>query len=86
MKVILLGNKNDLDKKREVNSKEGADLSEKNDFIFMETSCLKNLNVADAFETLIEDTNREAKKGGLNNSNFEINNDSGKKEKKGCYF
>ena len=28
----------------------------------METSCLKNTNVADAFETLIELTNIEAKK------------------------
>ena len=51
----------------------------------METSCLKNLNVADAFETLIEDTNIEAKKKGTNNNNFEIKNEE-KKKKSGCYF
>ena len=86
IKVILLGNKTDLEGegKREVKSKEGADLAEKNDYIFMETSCLKNTNVADAFETLIEDTNIEAKKHGNNNNNFELKENS--KKEKFCYF
>jgi len=62
IKVILLGNKTDLEDKRKVQPEEGAGLALENDYIFMETSCLKNTNVSDAFETLIEITNIESKK------------------------
>ena len=62
IKVILLGNKTDLEDKRKVQPEEGAGLALENDYIFMETSCLKNANVSDAFETLIEITNIESKK------------------------
>jgi small GTP-binding protein len=41
IKVILLGNKMDLEDKRKIDSKLGADLALKNKYIFMETSCLK---------------------------------------------
>lgn len=68
IKVILLGNKADLGIQRQVPSEEGAKFSTENEYIFMETSCLKNKNVADAFETLIEITNIETKKNnGLGN-------------------
>ena len=60
--IILLGNKTDKEEDRKVPSEEGAKFASENNYIFMETSCLKNKNVADAFETLIEITNREAKK------------------------
>ena len=70
IKVILLGNKTDLEEQREIKSEEGAGFSLENDYIFMETSCLKNENVASAFEALIEMTNREAKKAkNVDNSN-----------------
>ena len=62
IKVIVLGNKTDLEKDRQVKSEEGAGFALENDYIFMETSCLKNQNVAGAFETLIEITNIESKK------------------------
>ena len=62
IKVIVLGNKTDLEENREVFPEEGAGFALENDYIFMETSCLKNDNVADAFETLIEMTNIESKK------------------------
>ena len=62
IKVILLGNKTDLEDQRKVQPEEGAGLALENDYIFMETSCLKNANVSDAFETLIEITNIESKK------------------------
>ena len=75
IKVILLGNKTDLEEQREVSSDEGAGLALENDYIFMETSCMKNTNVSNAFETLIELTNIEEKK----NQNLVINN---KKKKK----
>ena len=44
----------------------------------METSCLKNTNVADAFETLIELTNLELKKNGDDNENYDYNDKGGK--------
>ena len=70
IQIILLGNKTDLEDKRQVSSEEGANLALLNNYIFLETSCLKNENVADAFETLIEITNREAKKAkNVDNSN-----------------
>ena len=62
VKVILLGNKTDLEDRRQVPPEEGAGFALDNDYIFMETSCLKNDNVADAFETLIEMTNIDSKK------------------------
>ena len=61
IKVILLGNKTDLEEKRVILPEEGATLALENNYLFMETSCLKNTFVADAFETLIELTNREQK-------------------------
>ena len=62
VKVILLGNKTDLEDQRVISPEEGAGLALENDYIFMETSCLKNSNVASAFETLIELTNIEEKR------------------------
>ena len=62
IKIILLGNKTDLEDQRQVSSEEGASFALENNYIFMETSCLKNTNVANAFETLIEITNIEIKK------------------------
>ena len=54
IKIIVLGNKTDLEEDRKVNPKEGANFAAKNGYMFLETSCLKNRNVADSFETLIE--------------------------------
>ena len=52
--VILLGNKTDREEYRKVKTEEGAELAHSYNYIFMETSCLKNENVYEAFETLIE--------------------------------
>ena len=57
--VILLGNKADLENKRKVSLEEGVKLSKNENYIFKETSCLKNKNVVDAFEALIEMWNEE---------------------------
>ena len=54
IKIILLGNKTDLEEQRQVSIDEGANFASNNEFMFMETSCLLNRNVADSFETLIE--------------------------------
>ena len=59
IQVILLGNKTDLENERKIPSELGAKFAYENKYTFMETSCLINENVADAFETLIEITYRE---------------------------
>ena len=74
IQVILLGNKTDLEDKRKIQSDEGAKLALENNYIFLETSCLKNTNVADAFETLIEITNRETMKNRNQKKSEQSNN------------
>ena len=79
-KVILLGNKTDLENERKISKEEGVKLAQKHGFIFMETSCMDNYNVSDAFTTLIEMTNREILKNGKNSS-FRIINKSFKQQR-----
>lgn len=70
--IILLGNKADLNKSREVKTKEGIQFALDQNYKFKETSCLKNENVADAFEALIEMWNFEeskSKRGQSDNNN-----------------
>jgi len=57
--IILLGNKADKENERQVSIEEGTNLAVEHKFKFKETSCLKNENVADAFEDLIEMWNDE---------------------------
>ena len=83
IKVILLGNKTDLEDKRKVQPEEGAGLALENDYIFMETSCLKNTNVSDAFETLIEITNIESKKKKDNRKGVQLKKENIKR--KNCF-
>ena len=59
VKVLLLGNKTDLEDERKISPEMGANYAAENDFMFIETSCLKNENVAGGFETLIELTYRD---------------------------
>ena len=51
-------------------------------YIFMESSCADNYNVADAFTALVEMTNIELKKGNRINENIKIKKNT--KKKKGC--
>ena len=53
VKVILVGNKTDLEDKREISYNEGANLAFLNNFLFIETSCAKNKNVYETFEKII---------------------------------
>ena len=69
VKVILVGNKTDLEKQRKVSKEEGINLAEKNKYYFKETSCEHNFNVADAFETIIIMTNNDMIKTGEMNLN-----------------
>ena len=89
IKVILLGNKTDLEgTERKVSPEEGANLALENGYIFMESSCAHNTNVADAFVTLIEKTNIEMRKNESINGDqtLKLNEKKNKKDnnKKGC--
>ena len=50
--VILVGNKIDLEKTREISYNEGAQLAFLNNYLFIETSCLENKNVSKVFEKI----------------------------------
>ena len=82
IKVILLGNKSDIKKERKVLPEEAAGFALENNYIFMETSCVKNENVASAFEALIELTNKKIKKNQYNNNDEDKNKKKDKKKKK----
>ena len=60
--IILLGNKTDKEEERQVEQNEGASLALSYNYIFKETSALKNENVADSFAALIELWNIEYRK------------------------
>ncbi|XP_010540022.1 PREDICTED: ras-related protein RABA6a-like [Tarenaya hassleriana] len=51
--VVLLGNKSDLRSSREVEESDGKSLAESEGLYFLETSALENLNVEEAFLTMI---------------------------------
>ena len=60
--IILLGNKTDKESERKISMDDGVALSVEYKFKFCQTSCLKNENVANAFEALIELWNFENQK------------------------
>ena len=72
IKVILVGNKVDLENERKVSKEIGAKFAKENDYYFKETSCDNNLNVADAFETIIIMTNNDMIKIGKQNFETKI--------------
>lgn len=53
IKVILVGNKTDLEHYRQIPYNEAANLAFLNNYLFIETSCVKNENVFDTFEKII---------------------------------
>ena len=56
--IVICGNKCDLEEKRVVSKTEGEEMADRLGAIFLETSALANINVDDAFKTLV----REIKK------------------------
>ena len=69
IKVILVGNKTDLENQRKITREEGIKFAEENNYYFKETSCEVNFNVADAFETIIIMTNNDM----INNNELNLN-------------
>ena len=60
--IILLGNKTDKENEREISKEDGMELAEQENYEFDECCCIKNINVANAFETLLERWNFERHK------------------------
>jgi Ras-related protein Rab-11A len=52
--IILVGNKNDLDYSRQINSEEAKKFAEENNILFIETSSKENIGIKDIFIQLIE--------------------------------
>jgi small GTP-binding protein len=86
--IVLLGNKSDMENERKVPAIDASEFAAENNYIYLETSCLKNKNVANAFETLIEIANREEKRKGEDDcrQSITITKNDIKKKKKKCYF
>jgi small GTP-binding protein len=53
IKVILVGNKIDLENEIEVSYEEAAKFALLNNYLYIETSCVRNKNVFEAFEKII---------------------------------
>jgi len=96
--LLLIGNKNDLNNKREVQYEEGAEFARKKNMIFLETSAKTGENVNDIFDLSVKqiDKNIMENKYDLNNENCGIRKglktesfvlsvkESKKKKKKKC--
>ena len=76
--IILIGNKSDLDDKREVSKEEGESKAQMNKFAFMETSAKENNNVQKAFETLFSEIVKIYK----NKNIIDLNDNKERDEKK----
>ena len=83
IKILLVGNKNDLDFRRCVLYEEGQELADEFGAIFFETSAKTNYNVNEIFNLLIMDIIEELEKDektSIKLKNDDINNKNGK-----CY-
>ena len=61
IKMLLIGNKNDLEDEREVNEEEGKEYADVNGMFFMETSALvdNDFRIQKSFEILLDDVIKE---------------------------
>ena len=83
IKVMLIGNKKDLENKRQISFEEANAFSLENKYIYMEASCQRNENVYESFEKAIEITLIEKKKE--NENQLKLNQLQLKNKKKnGC--
>jgi len=83
IKVILLGNKSDLEEERQVSQEEGRNLAIENNYLFSEISCKKNSNIFESFKKLIEITDKDIANN--HKDSFSLKRkDFNKKRKKCC--
>ena len=89
--IYLIGNKSDLEDKRQVSQEEGRSFAEENNLVFYETSALNGNNIEEIFVQSATELIRKIEAGELSNTNdtgikvFNYsNNDQNKKKKSGC--
>ena len=82
--IILVGNKSDLNNKREVSNIEGKNKAKEYGSPFYETSCKTGINVSNCIIELAELVHEKFGKKPLENSNQKIKAGSSKNRKKGC--
>jgi small GTP-binding protein len=66
--VVICGNKCDLEEKRVVSKAEGEELAAKLTSIFFETSALANINIDNAFKTLVKEIRKQSAPSGGSSS------------------
>ena len=69
--MILVGNKCDLEDKRQVSYEEGQDLAEKNELLFFETSAKDGINVEEIFVNSAKEISKKIEQG-----YYDLENDS----------
>ena len=82
IRIILIGNKTDLNYDRVIKKEEGAKFAADNHFLFQETSCIDNDNVNKAFQSIIEGTIFERKNNINLNKGENIKIKTGKNDNK----
>ncbi|KAJ5070767.1 gtp-binding protein ypt1 [Anaeramoeba ignava] len=80
--IMLIGAKSDLVSKRVIDTETGEKLAEQLGYSFFEISSKENINVDEAFESLINQIYQRVSKTTQQNSNKKSN--SNQKRKKGC--
>ena len=69
--MVLVGNKSDLNERRQVNTEEGEELAEKNRILFFETSAKDGSNVNEIFKKSAEEIIKN-----IDENYYDLNNDS----------
>ena len=90
--IYLIGNKSDLEDKRQVKQEEGQQFADENNLVFFETSALNGNNIEEIFyqsaAELVNKLESGELKDDMNNTGIKVvnyNKDAdGKKKKKGC--
>ena len=88
--IYLIGNKSDLEEKRQVTYEEGKKFAQDNNLVFYETSALNGNNIEEIFNQSASELVQKLEAGELkddfNNSGIKVfkSNEGEKKKKKGC--
>ena len=82
---VLVGNKCDKEKEREVNEEKGKKISEEFNINFFETSCLTNQNVNEVFNFLVSKIEQMKIQNNEGNDNKILLNNNKPEEKNGCW-
>ena len=61
--IVLIGNKSDLDDKRQVSYEEGKELAEKNELLFFESSAKEGINVDEIFVNSAKEIAKKIEQG-----------------------